>query len=201
VARCCRAILAKLAAPRCAPLFHFNIGSFLMNDNPPSRTGIRAGISIYAMELGVALLLLAIGIVVVYDSYRLGSRWGADGPQSGYFPFYIGVLICVASLATLAHTLITRSGRHELFVTWVRFKLVLTVLIPAAVYVLCVQYVGLYVASAAYITVFMVWLGKYPWVKSLTVGLAVIAGLFLMFEVWFKVPLPKGPLEAAFGFS
>jgi len=24
---------------------------------------------------------------------------------------------------------------------------------------------------------------------------------FLMFEVWFKVPLPKGPLEAAFGFA
>jgi len=166
-----------------------------MNDNQPSSTGSRAGISMYAMELGVALLLLAIGMIVMYDSYRLGSKWGADGPQSGYFPFYIGTLICIASLATLARTLSARSGRHELFVTWDRFRLVLTVLIPAAVYVLCVQYVGLYVASAVYITVFMVWLGRYRWVKSLTVGLAVNAGFFLMFEVWFKVPLFKGSLD------
>jgi len=191
----CRAVLAWVFALCRAPVFHIVVGSLRMNDNQSSGTGIRAGISIYAMELAVALVLLAIGTVVAYDSYRLGSKWGADGPQSGYFPFYIGVLICIASLATLAHTLSNRSGRHELFVSWVRFKLVLTVLVPAAIYVLCVQYVGLYVASAVYITVFMVWLGKYPWARSLTVGLAVNATFFLMFEVWFKVPLFKGSLD------
>jgi len=166
-----------------------------MNELQPSGTRNRAGISMYAMEIGVALFLLALGMLVVYDSYRLGSKWGADGPQSGYFPFYIGVLICIASLVTLAQALSARSRRDELFVTWERFKLVLTVLIPAAVYVLCVQYVGLYVASAVYIAVFMVWLGKYPWIKSIVVGLVVNASFFLMFEVWFKVPLFKGNLD------
>jgi len=61
--------------------------------------------------------------------------------------------------------------------------------------VIGVQYVGLYVASAIYIAVFMVWLGKYSWFKSVAVGLSVNVSLFLMFEVWFKVPLFKGSLE------
>ena len=84
---------------------------------------------------------------------------------------------------------------NELFVAWGPLKLVLTVLIPSAVYVLGVQYVGLYVASAIYIAVFMVWLGKYSWFKSVSVGLAVNASFFLMFEVWFQVPLFKGNLD------
>ena len=71
----------------------------------------------------------------------------------------------------------------------------LIVLIPAAVYVIGVQYVGLYVASAIYIAVFMVWLGKYSWFKSVAIALTVNISLFLMFEVWFKVPLFKGLLD------
>ena len=79
-----------------------------------------------------------------------------------------------------------------MFVSLARLKLVLTVLIPALIYVFCVQYVGLYVASAVYIAVFMVWLGKYSWLKSISVGVLVNVSFFLMFEVWFKVPLWKG---------
>ena len=166
-----------------------------MDDNKQSGADERAGISIRAMEVAVAVLLFVVGAVVVYDSYRLGSKWGSDGPQSGYFPFYVGLLICMACLVTLAQALLAKSEDGEMFVTWGPFKLVLTVLIPAAVYVLCVQYVGLYVASAIYITVFMIWLGKYSWFKSVAVGLGTNVSFFLMFEVWFKVPLFKGDLD------
>lgn len=148
-----------------------------------------------AVDIIVAVLVFALGAVVVFDSYRLGSKWGSDGPQSGYFPFYIGVLICVSSLVTFVQALLTKSKDSGLFVTWGPFKRVLTVLIPAAVYVTGVQYVGLYVASAVYIAVFMAWLGKYSWSRSIAVGLMVNAMVFLMFEVWFKVPLFKGSLE------
>ena len=166
-----------------------------MNETPPSAAADRGGISLRTMDIAVAILLLVFGLVVVFDSYRLGSKWGSDGPQSGYFPFYIGVLICIASLATLAQALFAKDRRGELFVTWSKLKLVLTVLIPALVYVLCVKYVGLYLASAAYIALFMAWLGKYSWVKSVTVGVLVNVSFFLMFEVWFKVPLWKGDLD------
>jgi len=147
------------------------------------------------VEIAVAVLLFVVGAIVVYDSYRIGSKWGSDGPQAGYFPFYIGLLICLSSLVTFVQALLTRSGDGDLFVTWGPFKLVLTVLVPAAVYVLCVKYIGLYIASAVYITVFMVWLGKYSWFKSAAIGLVVNVSFFLMFEVWFKVPLFKGDFD------
>lgn len=148
------------------------------------------GMSMRAVELVVAALLLAIGAIVIIDSYRLGSKWGSDGPQSGYFPFYIGVLICVSSVVNFVSALRRTNG--ELFVAWGPFRLVLTVLIPAAVYVLGVNYLGIYIASAIYIAIFMAWLGHYSWLRSIVVGFVVNACFFLMFEVWFKVPLFKG---------
>jgi len=164
------------------------------------------GISTPAMDATVALLILGIGILVVGDSYRLGSRWGDDGPQSGYFPFYIGLLLCIASTATLLQVAFVEwkrrqefKGRVALhrdqFVAWSQLKRVFAVLLPASVYVLGVQLFGFYVASVVYIALFMVWLGKYPWPKSVAIGLGVSVSLFLMFEVWFKVPLFKGAYD------
>jgi hypothetical protein len=166
-----------------------------MDDNKQSGAEERAAISMRAMEVATAVLLFAVGAIVVYDSYRLGSKWGSDGPQSGYFPFYIGLLICFSSAVNLAQAVFARAAASEPFVTWGPLKLVLTVLIPAAIYVLGVKYIGIYVASAIYIAVFMLWLGKYSWLKSVAVGLGTNASFFLMFEVWFKVPLYKGDLD------
>ncbi len=166
-----------------------------MNETPLPDPDERVGLSLRLMDITVALLLLVVGLIVVYDSYRLGWRWGSDGPESGYFPFRVGVLICVASLVTLVQAVRARNLTYVMFVSLARLKLVMTVLIPALVYVFCVQYIGLYVASAIYIALFMVWLGKYSWVKSILVGVLVNVSFFLMFEVWFKVPLWKGVLD------
>ncbi len=155
----------------------------------------RAAVSVRTMEFAVAIALFILGAIVVYDSYRLGSKWGSDGPQSGYFPFYIGLLICISSVVNFVQAWLARAAAGEAFVYRGPFKLVLTVLVPAVVYVLGVKYLGLYVASAIYIAIFMAWLGKYSWLKSVVAGLAVNACFFLMFEVWFKVPLFKGDLD------
>lgn len=171
-----------------------------MSDDKPSG---EAGISTRTMDIVVALLLFAVGAVVVFDSYRLGAKWGDDGPQSGYFPFYIGLLLCISGLATLAEIALKHWRQHgrflgavaqheEQFVAWGQLKLVLSVLIPALVYVLGVQLIGIYIASAVYITLFMRWLGHYPWPKSVAVGVIVSASIFVLFEIWFKVPLFKG---------
>ncbi len=166
-----------------------------MDEPPQSAADETDGVSTRVVELGMAILIFALGALVVIDSYRLGSKWGADGPQSGYFPFYIGLLLCISSAVIFLKALAASSLRGEVFVTWGPLKLVLTVLIPALVYVLAVQYIGLYVASAIYITIFMVWLGRYSWLRSILVGFGVNIAFFLMFEVWFKVPLFKGELD------
>ena len=153
------------------------------------------GLSTRVVEIAVALAILALGSLVVIDSYRLGSKWGSDGPESGYFPFYIGVLLCISGLGTLVQTVSRGKTGDTVFVAWGPLKLVLVVLIPALLYVFAVHYLGLYVSSALYITAFMIGLGKYAWYKSAGVALAVSITFFLMFEVWFKVPLFKGSLD------
>ena len=145
------------------------------------------------MEIVVALLFLLFGALVAFDSYRLGASWAEDGPQSGYFPFYIGLIICFCSIATLLQALFSKAAKSKgTFVERRQLRLVLSVLIPAALFVLGIQLIGIYVASTVYIAVFMAWLGKYSWSKSVAVGLAASVVFFMMFEIWFEVPLPKG---------
>jgi hypothetical protein len=148
-----------------------------------------------ATELVVAALLFVAGAVVVYDSYRLGSKWGSDGPQSGYFPFYIGLLICISSVINFAQALMARRMDSRNFRRVGPVQAGVDRADPRGVYVLGVKYIGIYLASAIYIAIFMAWLGKYSWLRSIAVGVAVNVSFFLMFEVWFKVPLYKGDLD------
>lgn len=151
------------------------------------------GISQRTAELVVAALTLAFGLTVVIASYRLGSGWASDGPQAGYFPFYTGLLICIGSVANIVIALARATkGGPALFVSWVSLKRVATVLIPAGLFVAAIHLVGIYVSALVYIAGFMIVLGRYPAWKGISVGLGVSVVLFFMFEVWFKVLLPKG---------
>lgn len=151
-------------------------------------------------DIVVALLLVGAGALVIYDSLRLGIGWAADGPQSGYFPFYIGVLMVAASLATIGITLFGRDQRDGVFVERGQLRDVLKVLVPTAIFVAMIGYIGIYVASALFIAAFMRWLGKFRWRTIAIVAIAVPVVFFLLFEIWFLVPLPKGPLEDFLGY-
>jgi putative tricarboxylic transport membrane protein len=161
----------------------------------------KSAVSSRTMEIAMALLFLVFGIVVSWDSYRLGARWGSDGPQAGYFPFYIGLIIIVCSVITLFQAFAIGAARNTVFVLRGQLKMVVLVMVPTIVYVGLIHWLGIYVASTIYIALFMWWLGKYPWTRYVPVSAGVNVVLFLMFEVWFKVPLPKGPLEAALGLN
>ncbi len=160
----------------------------------PQKTS-SAGVATNIVEAVVALCILAMGIVVITGSRALGSGWTSDGPGSGYFPFYIGVLLCISGLGIAYQALFSKKKNTEVFVNREQLKRVLSVLLPALIYVGAVQFLGLYVASAIYIALFMVLLGKYSWLKSVLVSLAVMTLFFFMFEVWFKVPLFKGQFD------
>jgi hypothetical protein len=164
-------------------------------------TGARAAFRHKSAELAVATLLFVLGAIVIYDSVRLGMRWADDGPQPGYFPFYLGLIICVSSLINFVSALRLTGPYNKVFVERAQLKLVLAVLIPAAIFVALVGWLGIYVSAILFIGFFMRWLGKYPWWKLAAVGFGVSTTFFLIFEVWFKVPLPKGPVEAVLGLN
>ena len=143
----------------------------------------------------VAAILFVIGVVVVIEARRLGAGWEADGPAAGYFPFYIGLIICISALGIIYQARFGKERDTGTFVDREQLSRVLSVLLPACVYVLAIVFLGLYVASAIYIALFMIILGKYHPLKSVLLAIAVIAVFFMMFEVWFKVPLYKGSLD------
>ena len=163
----------------------------------------RAVGSVRTWEIVVAVLFFVVGAVVVWDSRRLGSEWGSDGPQAGYFPFYIGLMICIASIANAINAFGASKAARP-FVMWSQLRMVLTVMVPSVIYVALianpVYSLGIYEASVIFIAFFMRLLGKYGWPKIAAVSISVMVVFFLMFEVWFKVPLPKGPIEALLGF-
>ena len=154
------------------------------------------------IEIVVALFFALIGAIVVYDSVRVGYVWASDGPQPGYFPFRIGCILLAGAAWVIFQTVRdwAKDGGKGVFAESDEFALVLKMLIPCAVYAGAVMTIGLYVSSIIFITAFMVWQGKYSVLKSALVGVGVAAFLFVMFEIWFLVPLPKGPVEHLLGY-
>jgi len=159
-----------------------------------------AAVSKRTMEVVVALLFLLIAGIVIADSQRLGSGWGTDGPQSGYFPFYIALVMSGASLFNLYRALFRGEGADVPFVGASALRKVVTVLVPLLIYVASIGWVGIYAASAVYLALFMWHFGSYALWKSGLGGAAFALALFCLFERWFLVPLPKGPLEAWLGY-
>lgn len=152
-------------------------------------------------ELAVAGIFILLGAIVIYDSIRHGAQWGEDGPQPGYFPFYLGCLICAASAINLVAALRIPAEKNTSFVGREQLKLVLSVLIPSAVFAGLIGWLGIYVSAVLYVGFFMRWLGRYAWWKLAAVALGNSTVFYLIFEVWFKIPLPKGPLEALLGLD
>ncbi len=151
------------------------------------------------VEVGVAIAMAAFAGIVIYGSIKAGINWGAEGPRAGFFPFYIALFILLASAVNLFTALIDLP-RDKLFAEWGQMLRVLWVVIPTAIYVALIPNIGIYFASALLIALFMKWLGKYQWHIVALVAAGVPLGTFLVFEKWFLVPLPKGPVENWLGF-
>lgn len=124
---------------------------------------------------------------------------GRHGPQAGYFPFYLSVILGGAALYGLASVAIKRTEGLETFVTRAQFRRVLQVFVPTLLFCVAMQWLGLYVASFLLIAGFMAVIGKITWWKSLLTAFVFVAIMFVTFDIAFDVIMPKGPLEAAFG--
>jgi len=159
-------------------------------------------ISTRGAELLVAAFFIVMCGITAWSSYfQLGAGWGDNGPQSGYFPFYTSMFVLIAAVITALLALRDKEAAAETFVTVPQSKLVLKVLVPAIVYAIAISFLGIYVSSTIFVAFFMIWLGKYHFLKAASVGVGVSVVFFLLFETWFHVPLPKGPVEALLGLN
>jgi putative tricarboxylic transport membrane protein len=151
------------------------------------------------VELGMTLLTAMFAVVVIFGSVKAGHGWAFDGPQAGFFPFYVGLFILGASAVNFFHAWMERDTARP-FAEWAQLWQVVSVLIPAAIYVVLVPLIGIYAASMILIAAFMKWFGRYAWIVVLPIAIGVPIVTFIVFERWFLVPLPKGPIEELLGF-
>ena len=151
-------------------------------------------------ELVVALVLMALAALVISDSLRVGIGWADDGPKAGYFPFYIGLLLLLSSGWVAVSTLLRWRKLTASFVGREAWSGVVAVAWPTLIYVGLIGLTGIYAASVLLIAYFMRRHGRYGWPLTALVSVAVMLAFFLVFERWFLVPLPKGPIEALLGF-
>ena len=161
--------------------------------------GTAAGPTHRSVEIGVAVAIAAFALLIIIGSLQVGIGWGAEGPKAGFFPFYVGLLILISSIVNFVRILPDTSDR-QLFADWGQLRQVMSVVVPTTIYVALIPWLGIYVASILLIAVFMRWLGRYGWSLVAAISLGVPLVTFLIFERWFLVPLPKGPIEEYLGF-
>jgi hypothetical protein len=153
-----------------------------------------------SVDIVVSLMLLGLALLLGWDSWRIGMSWADDGPQAGYFPFYLSVLMGAASIYGLVRALMVRAAVDDAFVLRDQFGRVMQVFVPTLLFVIVTQFLGLYVASFVLIAGFMWWIGRIAWWASLLTSFLFTALMFVTFEIAFDVIMPKGPLEAWFGY-
>jgi len=153
------------------------------------------GPSHWLVEVGVALLTLLFGVVILLGSIQVGIDWGVEGPKPGFFPFYISLFIIVASTVNLVHVNTGRDGKPGPFSTWEQLRRVMSVVVPSVAYVAFVPFLGMYVSSILLIGVFMTWLGGYSLWKTVPIAVGVPVVAYIVFERYFQIALPKGPVE------
>jgi putative tricarboxylic transport membrane protein len=149
-------------------------------------------------EIAVGFIVMAFALLAIITNYRLGAGWGEEGPQAGYFPLRMGVAIFIASIVVIVQAF-AKNDRSP-FVEQTQLKLVATVLLPLILYIAAIKFIGIYVASALFIGIFMRLVGKFGWPRSVVTAIIINLVLFWTFEIMFKVPLPKGPLEHLLGY-
>jgi hypothetical protein len=147
-----------------------------------------------SVEIGVALFLALLAVVGIFGSLQVGIGWGAEGPKAGFFPFYISLIVLISCAINMLNVFREFTGR-ELFAEWAQIRQVMSVVVPTTFYVFAVPTIGMYVSSCLLIAVFMKWIGRYGWIKTLIVAIGIPVITYVLFERWFLVPLPKGPLE------
>jgi len=160
-------------------------------------------------DLVTAAAFIVLGAIVIADALRLGIGWASDGPQSGFFPFWLAAFMVTAAVIIAAQAARRHGG--QVFVTRAQLRPVLAVLLPATGLVVLtgglslgqvtlLPALGLYVASALYLAFYMRWVGRHAWATVVVLSVGIPLATFIIFEHWFLVPMPKGPLEAWLGF-
>jgi hypothetical protein len=148
-----------------------------------------------------ALLALAFGAAIVLGALEYSVGWDERGPEPGYFPFWMGLVVIAGAVGALLEAVFSRSRTAEAAITLDQARRMVAFLLPILGFLILAVALklGLYAGMIAYLFTVMLWQGGYRLPSTAAVSFGTAVFFFLMFEHWLKVPLMKGPLEAWLG--
>ncbi|HVR53857.1 MAG TPA: tripartite tricarboxylate transporter TctB family protein [Pseudorhodoferax sp.] len=146
-----------------------------------------------SLEVGTAGLISLFSAAVIHGSLQLETGWGSTGPQAGYFPLRLAILLLVVGLLLTAHAV--WRPVPGVFATGEQLRRVLSQFIPTLALALAAPFTGFYLAAAVFLVYMARVHGGFGWGRALLVGVGAAVVMFCVFEVWFGVPLVRGPLE------
>ena len=154
------------------------------------------------LELGFAALVFLVGLIGLRGTAELETGWESDGPQAGFFPYRVSLILMAAAALVAVNAWRAREAlSRTVMVEREGGARVLRFGLPILAMVLVAQWLGLYVAMSLYLLGTIRFAGGRRWPTALAVAIGVTAVTFVVFEKWFLVPLLKGPLEVMLGLG
>jgi len=153
-------------------------------------------VRIKTVEISVAVLLLALGALIFYESLKLGAGWGFSGPQPGFFPMVLTVLVLVGGGVVLFMAF-RQTSTETFFEVSDEVVDLLKVGLPVLASVALLRPLGIYFVSGLYLGFFMIYYGKYKWWQALIGAVLLPLILWLLLNQAFNLAMPRSFLYRA----
>ncbi|MES3004190.1 MAG: tripartite tricarboxylate transporter TctB family protein [Pseudomonadota bacterium] len=150
------------------------------------------------MEIATAAALGVYAAAVIAGSLQLDTGWAATGPQAGYVPLRLGAMLLVVSALLVVQAV--RQGAGDSFATREQLHRSLSLFLPTIVLAVAMAFLGVYLSGAVYLAYMARRHGGLGWGRAVALGVVSTVLFFLTFEIWFGVPLAKGPIEHWLGY-
>ncbi len=137
-----------------------------------------------------AAILIFIGITAAAIAYNLGFG-DLHHPGPGFFPFWLSVILALVSFIYF----ITRTGADSPGAglwdkrAWVRPSLAALVML---LYSLAMGWIGFFPATFLLFLAWLILIEKETWLTVSLVSVLGTASIYFIFNVFLKVPLPRG---------
>ena len=145
-------------------------------------------------QVGTAAAIALIAAVAMFDSRKvfgeqLGSSPGDVGPS--WYPFWAAALMGGAAIVVGYRAFRSVLPAEGVFTGRESVFSVLKLIVPMFAYAASFQWLGFYLATAAYMGFFASYIGKYKWWAVILTAIVTPLAIYLLFEVAFRLLLPK----------
>lgn len=159
----------------------------------PNLNPIWPGLTNKWMDVVTLSLLLVLGCFVTYNAYMLGPGYGAQGPEPGFWPFWLAVMFMVGGIVAMVLT-VRNPDENPFFEAKQEVIDLVSVGAPVLAVVLLNYWLGIFFSAMVYLGFFMWWYGKFTWYTSIASGIAFGIVLYFAIRVGFNLSMPMSYL-------